>query len=389
MFAFNLFGPALKYRLDVFDHCSGKTSDYVMILTDKESYKFYKDYHHKYKFVFVEDVENRSEISINHEILPNVFKDESDQIKNLKGFYESKDAAFPFEIQRYIMYYMMKENINNYCIVDCDTILVNDKDRVKRFFDSIPVRSVYAPHYGWETSGIHQKNHFWNKVRERAGLDIDLQINADFLNPDGTVNRDVVNPDEYAWDHKLFLQNRVGSFNDGYMRGFHFESKEHQDLFYKIWNAATDHLLEQRCIVAPEKRDGMQLLDMSERRQFWSPEFVTSNLMYFFTKLFNYKFEMRICGAGDAYVYDANMENPYGYTPNLVCRHRPRPEDNLYSGNLNGRGAWHKRTFNYDKTGSFVEFIQNNREELDTYYKEYPPFITEVTDTHVFNKLSE
>ena len=55
MFVFNLFGPALKYRLDVFDRCNPDISDYVIIMTDRKSYPFYKDYHHKYEFFFIDD----------------------------------------------------------------------------------------------------------------------------------------------------------------------------------------------------------------------------------------------------------------------------------------------------------------------------------------------
>ena len=152
MFIFNLFGPVLKYRLEVFDYCNKNIRDYVIIMTDKKSYKHYKDFHDKYEFVFIEDVKDRHELSLKYELIPSHFENEKEHIKNLVSFYRNKNTNYPYDINRFCMYFMAERGINNYCIIDSDTTIINDVEKVENFFNSIPYCSTYAPFYSFEIS---------------------------------------------------------------------------------------------------------------------------------------------------------------------------------------------------------------------------------------------
>lgn len=372
MFIFNLFGPALKYRLDVFDYCSPNIKDYVIIMTDKKSYPFYKDYHSKYEFVFIDDIE-RNELSLKCELLPSHFNTEEDHLKNLTSFYSENNANYPYDINRFCFEFMIKKGITNFCIIDSDTSVVNDRNKIKEFFDSIPKGSTYAPFYIYEQTEINQKNKFWNDVKELFNIDIDLSIPS-------------IDLDSNLKD--LFNSGKIGCINDGYQKGFHFRSIEDMKVFYNIWDSAMRYLMKRK-IENPIDYSGnnMSLQIVSDGRNIWSSEFVCSNIFFFFQRSLNYKHISNIVmNPGDTYSYDPNIANPFGMFNKLICRHRPKPEDNLYYGKLSPRGAWFNYIFDYSNITSIKDFIKNNKEKLKEYYTEYN-FEVDITDTHVYPKL--
>ena len=372
MFVFNLFGPALKYRLDVFDRCNPDISDYVIIMTDRKSYPFYKDYHHKYEFFFIDDVV-RDNISLKYELIPSDFIDEQDHIKNLKSFYEENKTNYPYDINRFCFHIMIEKGITNFCIIDSDTSVVNDRNKVKQFFDSVPKGSIYAPFYMYEHTEISQKNRFWSEVKDICGIELDLSI------PTVEVADDLT---------ELFDSGKIGCINDGYQKGFHFNSVEDMKLFYKIWNSGVSHLLKRKMEIAPKEiEDNMSLDTVSDGRKIWSPEFVCSNLFFFFYKNLGYRhIANMVINPGDTYPYDSQIRNQYGMEDRLICRHRPKPEDNLYYGEIPPRGAWYNYKFDYSNINEIKDFVKNNKEQLESYYKEYK-FEVEITDTHVYPKI--
>ena len=70
----------------------------------------------------------------------------------------------------------------------------------------------------------------------------------------------------------------------------------------------------------------------------------------------------------------------------LICRHRPKPEANLYYGEIPPRGAWYNYKFDDSNINEIKDYVKNNKEQLESYYKEYK-FEVEITDTHVYPKI--
>jgi hypothetical protein len=131
----------------------------------------------------------------------------------------------------------------------------------------------------------------------------------------------------------------------------------------------------------------MSLDTVSDGRKIWSPEFICSNLFFFFYKNLGYHhIANMIINPGDTYPYSSEIRNQYGMEDRLICRHRPKPEDNLYYGEIPPRGAWYNYTFDYSNINTIKDFVTNNKEKLESYYKEYK-FEVEVTDTHVYPKI--
>jgi len=115
MIALNVFGPALKYRLDLLKDSSYDVRDKVHILTDRVSYeKFYYDFHDDYTWVFVEDYMSEYELSLKHEIIPNVFKNEEDHFVNSNSFYKKNNNFFSFDIHRFIFPYFISKGIKKF-----------------------------------------------------------------------------------------------------------------------------------------------------------------------------------------------------------------------------------------------------------------------------------
>lgn len=372
MFIFNLFGPALKYRLDVFDHCNPDVSSFVIIMTDKKSYPFYKEYHNKYEFVFIDDIQ-RDTLSLKYELVPSHFNTEEEHIKNLVSFYKDNRTNYPYDINRFCFEFMIQKGITNFCIIDSDTSIVNNKNKVKEFFDSIPKGSTYAPFYMYEQTEILQKNQFWSDVKNLFNIDLDLTLPS---------------PNQNSNLAELFDSGKIGSINDGYQKGFHFRSVEDMKLFYKIWNSGILYLLKRKSDIEIDYTStNMSLQIVSDGRNIWSPEFVCSNAYFFFLKNLNYKHISNvIINPGDTYLYNPNIKNPFGMFNNVICRHRPKPEDNLYYGQMSPRGAWFNYLFDYSNIHTIQDFIKNNKEKLESYYKEYN-FEVEITDTHVYPKI--
>jgi hypothetical protein len=184
----------------------------------------------------------------------------------------------------------------------------------------------------------------------------------------------------------LFESGKVGCINDGYQKGFHFRNTEEAQLFYNIWNEAIVYLLEST-YEKKQNSSTIPLHEIGDGRSLWSQEFIASNVMHFFRSNLNYKhLHNVVMHPGDTYLYKEDVLNPYHNQDLLVARHRPKPEDNLYYGPMNGRGAWYNSNFDYINKESISHFIKNNKEELKKYYEEYR-FDVEVTDTHIYPKI--
>lgn len=361
MIIMSVFGPALKYRLDILKYSSYDVREYVHILTDRVSYEnFYQDFHNDYTFVFVEDFMSKHELSIKHEIIPNHFKDEKEHFEMLYPFFKEKNNWFSFDIHRFALPYFLSKGIKKFVIIDSDLIVSNNIDIVNEFFDTQNDKTFYGPVLGNDAHiSVHRM--FWDNFNFNK-LPNKIHI------PDNAV------------------------FHDGWIRGFNFETLEHVEIFFELWNNSYLKLLEDRNspIVGVYKNGEGPLI--------WSNEWIWSNCVSIFENQFSYKFDYDIAQS-PGNVFLPNKKNI------LFGKHHPRPEDNLFHivpENLhcrvdeNGkviypsRGAWYDFQFDYSGERTISSFIQKNKEQLYKYYNEYNTngcFDVEITNTHVLTKI--
>ena len=356
MIALNVFGPALKYRLDLLKKSSYNVRDYVHILTDKISYEnFYSEFHNDYTFVFVEDYMSQYELSVNHEIIPNVFSDEEDHFVNSGTFYKENNNFFSFDIHRFIFPYFISKGIKKFTIIDSDLILSNKVEVIDEFFKSLPEKTFFAPGMGVDYT-IESKQKFWDSL----GID---------------------------WvSNKFKLNNQVELF-DGWVRGFNFDTISDVQTFFDIWNKSYLQLLEER------NNPTVGIGKNGEGPLIWSNEWIYSHCVEIFCQLKDYTITHGISSQpGIMTVYGSNPPKMFGL-------HIPRPEDNLFHElqkytDENGverypsRGAWYNFRFDYGGRRTVESFIKNNKEELVRYYQNYN-FDVEITDTHVYTKIKE
>lgn len=356
MIALNVFGPALKYRLDLLKYSSYDVRQYVHILTDKISYeKFYQEFHNDYNFVFVEDYMSKYELSLKHEIIPNVFNDEEDHFENSQSFYEKNNTWFSFDIHRFIFPYFISKGIKKFVIIDSDLILSNNLNTIIEFFDTQPEKIFYSPMLGGHLYDLESKENFWNNL-------------------------------EIEWlKNKIKFPTDVPNF-DGWIRGFNFETIEDANLFFNLWNKSYLTLLDKKNHSIHKNGEGPLI---------WSNEWVFATCVYIFCNHFSYNYKNDIA-INPGTVYLPNSKNKY------FGIHCPRPEDNLFHKlskyiDKNGverypsRGAWYDYSFDYDCKKTISCFIQRNKNELEKYYKNYVhnSLKINITDTHVLTKLNE
>jgi len=355
MIALNVFGPALKYRLDLLKDSSYNVKDKVHILTDRVSYeKFYSDFHKEYTFVFVEDYMSEYELSLKHEIIPNVFENEEDHFVNSNSFYKKNNNFFSFDIHRFILPYFISKGIKKLVIIDSDLILSNKVEKIDKFFESQPEKMFYAPGMGYDyTLDVKQK--FWDNLKFEW------------------LKSDIIIPEQIT----LF---------DGWIRGFNFETIDDAKKFFELWNTSYLTLLEQR------QSPIVGITKNGEGPLIWSNEWIFSHCVSIFEKYLSYNIEYTIA-MNPGKVYLPNDQSQY------FGKHCPRPEDNLFHPvykfkDSNGverypsRGAWHDFRFDYDCDRTTPSFIQKNKDELYRYYKSND-FDVEITDTHVYTRLIE
>lgn len=331
-FVITITGPTMMYRLDLIKKSSPNIiKDYLIIFTDGYSYNLYaaKNYHHDFNFVIIDDIRNKFPISLEYERILEL-PTEEEYFKNLHTFYSGDNKKlYPYDIHRFILPYLAEHNILNFAIIDSDVILNNDVDFIKKYFESIPKSYFYM-----SLQATEQQPQLQNRLSV-------FTINQ-HLYPDINFN---VNQMDKA---------------DGWIRGFHFSSKEDILLFFNIWNGAIEEYFTSSDYYH-KFGGGRVILDLA---------FMCPYVMQFF-KSKGYKFED--CSRTRA----INCNNCY--------KHCTRPEDTIYFLN---RAGWEHYNFDYSDTRTISNFIQNNKSQLRNYYSSHVPII-DMTDTHVYTNMVE
>jgi len=252
-FIITITGPLMKYRLAILKDACPDVKDYLIFFTDRESYQMYSEYHHFFNFIIMDDYRENYPISLKYEVFPN-FKTEEESLKNISKFYGSTTGNYyPYNISRFIFPYLIENDILNFAIICSDTILSNDADFLKTFFDAIPSGCCYAPNMGVDNHGIEIKMSFWQEVIQPLFPQIKLE--TPFM-----------------------------SACDGYFRGFHFRNKEDMKLFFDMWNAATDHIFTNSQYGLLNGNNGL----ISEQ------EWISGHIIGFFEYQLNYIFKNAI-----------------------------------------------------------------------------------------------
>jgi hypothetical protein len=352
MIAINVFGPALRYRLDLLKHTAYEIRDQMVILTDRDSYtRFYGDFHSDYKFVFVEDYLNQYEVCRQYEKLPNVFKDAEDQFRNLNSYY--KDTFFSFDIHRFILPYFIEQGIKKFFIVDSDMTLTNDPQLLKEFFDTLPEKSIFSAEMSTEI-GTDYKREMYRNLESRLPL------------------KDYRLPDEMP-------------FFDGWARGFNFETVEDLQDFFELWNNTYIEVIKRN-----------MTFHNNEIPQISSTEWLFSNLVQIFKDLKGYDVNGKVALQPGNILRKGNPDRVVGF-------HTPKVEDKLYHTpkkildedgieRYASRGAFYRYDkyiyFDYDEphNKNISAFIKANREPLLKYYESWGLDV-EMTDTHVYLRL--
>lgn len=207
VFVITLTGPLLKYRLDILRRVCPSVREYIIIFTDKFSYDLYHAHHDFFNFVIMDEYRNKSQFSIDHEILTE-HTTEEEFLDDFSSVYNRDNGIYyPWEIHRFALDYLAENNILNFVLTQSDYIIRDDISLIREFFDSIPQGLIYAPTMGVDP---HRREHIWEPLQESFP-----EIN---LRYDGEI-----------------------AMTDGYFRGFHFHSKDDIYLFLRIWNKAIEY----------------------------------------------------------------------------------------------------------------------------------------------------
>ena len=316
------------YRLDLIKKSSPNIiKDYLIIFTDRYSYNLYaeKNYHHDFNFVIIDDIRNNFPISLEYERILEL-PTEEEYFKNLHTFYNGDNKKlYPYDIHRFILPYLAEHNILNFAIIDSDVILNNDVDFLKQYFESIPKSYFYM-----SLQATDQQL----RMQERLCVFIKNQ----HLYPGINFNVQQINQ------------------ADGWIRGFHFSSKEDLLLLFNIWNGAIEEYFTGHY---PHIGGGNVILDVA---------FICPYAMQFF-KSKGYKFE------DHSLTCTIDYKNCY--------YHCTRPEDTIYFWN---RAGWEHYNFDYSDRSTISNFIKNNKHQLRMYYNNHVPII-DITDTHVYTNM--
>jgi hypothetical protein len=347
MFALNVFGPGYRHRLDVLKDACPRVKNLIYVLTDKISYNnFYSDLTEDFNFVFIEDIREKYPLSLQHELIPNDYKNEEDHFTNLESFYVSHNNNYSYDLHRFIFPYFIDKGIKKFFIIDSDCIPTNNLEDINEFFSNIPDKSLFGPFMGYLPVDNSQSNGepsakqlFWKN----------LSFNK--LTDEYTISKDI-------------------PYLDGWVRGFNFETTEDTQEFFDLWNSAYLKLLDNRFNDIPIYKNG-------EGPIIWSTEWLFSQIFDIFVKLKGYKY------VGNYTIQPGviSIDNK------LIAIHAPRPEDNLFYNFSGIRGAWHGSVFNYDGKRTISNFIKNNRAELKKYYENRFTNV-EITDTHVYTRIN-
>jgi hypothetical protein len=317
-----------KYRLDILAKTCPNIKDFIIILTDKWSYKFYEEYHNHFYFVIMDTY--RNDFSVKYELIP-PFDNECEFITKIKSFYSVEEKKlYPYDIHRFIFPFLIEQNILNFVIVDSDFIMKNNFSTIEEYFNLIPKNSLNLIKF--EDMNVYGPEYLWNNLQTKY-VDLDLNIKNKFIS------------------------------GDGWIRGFHFSSVKHMNLFFNLWNDALEYSLLNLHV-----NNGHQVIAQTEH--------ISTNIMQIFEYNFGYNF------------FNSNDMLPYHFSK--IGKHVHRPEDTLYTGKINFYDSVKcvidgKETtnFDYSNTNSISDFIKNNKPRLVEYYLSYG-LVPEVTDTHVY-----
>lgn len=320
-------GPISKYRLDVFTEASPDVKDYFIFFTNRASYNYYKDYHDKLDFVFIDDYRVNEEISNKFEIFPDpLFSTEEEYFKNLHFFYKDQNNPrfWPFETRRFIFKYLLEKNILNFCIVNNNVIFNNDPKIIEAFFNNVPQGYLYAPFHG-EDAFLSSRKLIWDSLQSKFP---EISLTAPFLRT-----------------------------CDGFFRGHHFKNKDDMALFLNIWSACVDKVLSED-------------ENVTNNGTIVHLEWISSHIMQFFEFNKGYKF-----------LDYTQLERVEGQ---LVFKYKTRPEDKLFINSI--RPRWEEYDFDYTDITSISNFIKNNNLQLKKYYSNHWGDF-EVTDSHVYTRI--
>jgi len=325
----HLTGPAIKYRLDILKWACPEARHFLLCLTNKDSYDLYKEHHDFFKFVIMDDYRKDHPISLEKEIFPN-YKTEEEYFSNIGSFYnKAKNNFYSYDIHRFILPYLIENNILNFSFTDTDFILNDNPNVINTFFDNIKPGTCYGPWFDEDIQHIEIKNNFWQNEIQPHFNQIDLKA--------------------------PFLRNM-----DGFMRGFHFKNLDDMKLVYDLWNKAVEVLLTNKDYNTHLTGNNGSILQI---------EWVISHIMQFLEYQRGYSFleGLRLC--------DTHLGK--------MGKHITRVEDTIYLG---PRSGWSHFNFDYSDCSTISAFIMNNKKPLADYYSDKFP-IFEITDTHVYTKI--
>ena len=311
-------GPAVTYRLDIIKKAYPALLDYLILFTNKFSYSLYADYHDTFNFILMEDYQD--DFSRENEQFPK-YKTSDEYYKNITSF---KGAVSP-DISRFMFKYLMDNDIYNFIITETDFIFRNDVDFLQRFFNSVPKGTLYMP---WMNEDKHFNNSpIWNNIQP--------------FFPNITL--------EYEKPLRMC---------DGYLRGFHFKTKEDMNLFYNIYCEAV------KGAITPESISYVGT-------KLYYTDYIVYTIMQIFEKQKNYKFE---------YMFNLTFFENYNLGIH-VCR----PEDTFYSFRV---AQWEDK-YKLDRynVSSVEEYIKKNKNQLKHYYENHG-YKVEATDTHIFTSIA-
>lgn len=326
-FIMTITGPAMTYRLDIIKRASPTLlKDYIIIFTNSYSYELYKDYHNDFKFVIMDGYRNKYPNLLDKEIF---FESPTQEhyYQNVANFYsEETGVLYPYDAQRFIFLYLAENNILEFCIIDSDFILKDSPEIMDLISNILPNKSMCTAWFG---------------------LDNNAKARQDFFNT-------YIKP---TYPHVDFNMSDIRTA-DGFLRGFKFENTEHMLLFFNIWNSCIDVLLSDE-----------KFRHIFGGRIVMDTAWICPYIMQIFKNIGYEPFEMH-------HFLDVDGRR--------VGVHCTRPEDTFYFGE---RGNWSDFQFEYTGVGDISSFVSKNKEKLRSYY-ETKLEIIEITDTHVYNKVS-
>lgn len=322
-------GPLVKYRFDIFLNGSPDIKGSLIILTTQFSYEVYKDYHEQFEFIVIDDLRKTLPGSIENELFPQFATDE-DWIKGVHTVYNRENYTFfPYDLHRVALVYLAERGIFNFNIVDSDMLYQPDLKLHERVFSKIEPGTTYTPPFGVSPHLETRLDFFKNDVQKHF-------------------------PDFNFYNTGQFIDA------DGFVRGFHFKSKEDQLLFFEIWNKSVELLMSDR-------NKYINILGFGNR--IFQIEWVVSYIMQYFGTNLGYKHR--------------DFFTLYYQEHKNVIVHKTRVEDTFSNG---PRPQWDRYKFDYSDTTNITSFIKNNKSQLNQYWQEHVPTV-EITDNHVYTRI--